>query len=68
VRYIGGVTGSIFQLEGNALRHDATSPNVPRQVPTGDGHYIFLKEALEIFLAHGRSVSERSTKNGGRGV
>ena len=37
----------------------ATSHDQPRQAPTGDD-YISIKEALEIFTARGRSVTERT--------
>ncbi|MBX3671013.1 MAG: hypothetical protein KF778_21665 [Rhodocyclaceae bacterium] len=44
----------------DASRHDATSPDLSRQVATALDDYVSLKEAREIFLAHGRPVSERT--------
>ncbi len=40
-------------------RQVAINHNEPRQAPTGDD-YISIKEALEIFTARGRSVTERT--------
>ena len=38
---------------------DAPSPDQQRQAPTDD-EYISIKEALDIFIARGRSVTERT--------
>src|SRR5918993_3706733 len=40
-------------------RQDTTSRDQARQVATGDD-YISIKEALAIFIARGRSVTERT--------
>jgi hypothetical protein len=48
------------QPSSDVSRPVATGPDVPRQVAPEADDYISLKEAREIFLAHGRPVSERT--------
>ena len=51
------------QHEPDTSRHDATGRDTPRQVatePTPGDDYISLRAAREIFVSHGRSVSERT--------
>lgn len=51
------------QHQPDASRPVATGPDTPRQVatePSAGDDYISLRAAREIFLSHGRSVSERT--------
>ncbi len=45
--------------EPDRSRQDTTSRDLSRQPPTGD-EYISVKEALEIFVTRGRSITERT--------
>jgi hypothetical protein len=51
------------QHQPDTSRHVATGPDTPRQVatePSAGDDYISLRAARDIFLSHGRSVSERT--------
>ena len=60
VRYTDGVDTPTPSQAPDASRHDATSPDLSRPVATEADDYVSLKEAREIFLTHGRPVSERT--------
>ena len=60
VRYTDCVNEQSHQPTSDASRHDATDLGLSRPVATGPDDFISLKEALEIFVARGRPVSERT--------
>jgi hypothetical protein len=60
VRYTGCVEVEYNQPSSDTTRLVATGPDASRHAAPEADDYISLKEAREIFLAHGRPVSERT--------
>lgn len=60
MRYTGCVEDLTHQPAVDVSRQAATGPGAPRPVATVPDGYISLKEAMTIFLAHDRPITDRT--------